>query len=65
VGETLDYLLARELSRIDEGAKAELLKGNVEDWGAYKYLCGKICGIHLAMDALVEARKRANRDGGV
>jgi len=60
--DNFEYYVTRELERHLETLQAEVLKGNAEDWASYKYLCGQICGIHFAMQVLVDARQHTGRD---
>jgi hypothetical protein len=51
-----DYLLERELKQQKEGMVEQLVMGGTDDYADYKYLCGKIRGIQIAMDFIREIR---------
>lgn len=63
LAQPFDYIVERALKEHAEMLAASLLKGQAKDWADYKYLCGEICGIQFAMDALKDARKRVAVDG--
>jgi len=62
VSDTLEYLVTRDLQRQLESLEASVLKGNCGDWGNYQYLIGQICGIKYAMQAMLDAYKRAVKE---
>jgi hypothetical protein len=51
-----DYLLERELKQEREGKIQHLINNAAVDWADYKYLCGEIHGIQIAMDRIREIR---------
>jgi hypothetical protein len=63
VAQPFDYIVEHALKEQLEFLTMIAIKGNVADWGEYKYHCGQIRGIHFAMDCLRDARKRAGLDG--
>ena len=63
VAQPFDYIVERDLKEQQEMLRASVTSGHVDDWADYKYICGQICGIQFAMDALKDARKRVSLDG--
>jgi len=58
-----DYRIERELKQQSKGLEETLLKGQAEDFAAYKYLCGQIRGIQSAMQVLIDLRATGQQDG--
>jgi hypothetical protein len=63
VPQPFDYIVERALKEQMEFLTMVAIEGKIEDWAEYKYLCGEIRGIQMAMDALRDARKRVAVDG--
>jgi hypothetical protein len=58
-----DYLMERELKQQLQRLEPTVLKGDAEDFAAYKYLCGQIRGIQFALTVLIDLRADSHRDG--
>jgi hypothetical protein len=53
-----DYLLERELEEQRDGKIEHLIRQGAVDWADYKYICGEIHGIQIAMDSIRDIRKK-------
>ena len=52
----------RELKDRVRQLEEDILRGNVEDWANYKYLCGEFRGIQFAIQVLKDALDEAIRE---
>lgn len=54
----LDYALQKELEEYRDSRAQVVLLGDLPDYAAYRYQCGEIRGIQMAIDCLVALRER-------
>jgi hypothetical protein len=57
-----DYVLERKFNEKLRTLEEAVTDGGVDDFAAYKYLCGQIRGIHFAIDCIFELRQSSGAD---
>jgi hypothetical protein len=65
LADPFDYRLERAFAAQIASLSEFVLRGDAEDWAAYKYLIGQIRGIQFAMDTLVGLRGKADTEEGI
>lgn len=60
----LDYELEKAFQAEIESITESVLRGDPEDYAAYKYQIGRVRGIQFAMTTLVDLRQKAGGEDG-
>ena len=57
----LDYLI-KEIAIEVDAIQRNVANGNAKDYAEYQYLCGKIRGLLIAQDIVIDLKERVEKD---